>query len=125
MATERIFWEEKGREVFDKATNQMAKMKFLRLNITNEYKYGIGGANIAYQIHGSYCFDDWLRNFKWWHSIFWWDVQVSMVNSYKCYCKYHNSINETPMNHYKYQKMIAHVWMEKQYYSRVSRQKQY
>ena len=84
----------------------------------------MGGADIADQIRGSYRFDHWLRNFKWRHSIFWWGVQVLLVNSYKCYYKYYNIINETPMNHYKYQKMIAHVWMDKQYYSRVSRQKQ-
>ena len=29
MATESIFWDEKSRYVFDKATNRMVKMKFL------------------------------------------------------------------------------------------------
>ena len=99
MATERIFWEEKSRDVFDKATNQMAKTKYLRLNVNDDYNYGMGGADIADQIRGSYCFDHCLYNFKWWHSIFWWVVQVLMVNSYKCCCKYHNSINGTPINH--------------------------
>ena len=102
----------------------MENMKFLQLNVNDDYNYGMGGANITDQISGSYRFDHWLRNFKWWHSIFWWGVQVLMVNSHKCYCKYHNSINETPMNNYKYKKMIVHVWMDKQYYSRVSRHKQ-
>ena len=73
----------------------------------------MGGANISDQIHGSYRFDHWLRNFKWWHSIFWWGVQVLMVNSYKCYCDNHKGIQETPMNHYEYQKMIALFWLDK------------
>ena len=89
----------------------MVKMKLLRLNVNGDYDYGMGVADIAYQICGSYRFDHWLRNFKWWHSIFCWGVQVLIVNFYKCYCKYHNSINETPMNHYKYKNMIAHFWM--------------
>ena len=124
MATEKILWEKKSRDTFDKATNRTVTMKFLRLNVNNDYNYVMGGANIADQMRGSYLFDHWLRNFKWWHLIFCWGVQVLMVNSHRCYCKYHNSINETPMNHYKYQKMIVHVWMDKQYYSRLSRQKQ-
>ena len=83
MATEIIFWEEKSRDVFDKAKNQMVKMKFLRLNVNDDYNFGMGGADIADQIRGSYCFDHWVRNFKWWHSTFWWGVQVLMVNAYK------------------------------------------
>ena len=65
MATERIFWEEKSRDVFDKATNRMVKMKFLRLNVKKDYNYGMGGADISDQIRGSYCFDHCIRNFKW------------------------------------------------------------
>lgn len=124
MATERIFWEEKSRDVFDKATNQMTKMKFLRLNVNDDYNFGMGGADIADQIRGSYRFDHWLRNFKWWHSIFWWGMQVLMVNAYKCYCEYIKSLSETPMNHYEFQKMIAHVWMDKDYYTKSTRHTQ-
>ena len=102
----------------------MVKMKFLWLNVNDDYNYRMVGANIVYQIRGSYRFDHWQRNFKLWHSIFWWGVQVLMVNSYKCYCKYQNIIHETPMNHCKYQKMIAYVWVDKQYNSTVPRQKQ-
>ena len=75
-----------------------------------------GGADISNQICGSYRFDHWLRNLKWWQSIFWWGVQVLMVNYYKCYCKYHKGIQETPMNHYEYQKMIVLFWLDKKYF---------
>ena len=37
-----------------------------------------------------------------------------MVNSYKCYCGYHKGIQETPINHYEYHKMIALFWLDKQ-----------
>ena len=94
----------------------MIKMKFLRLNVNDDYNYGMGGADIADQIHGSYRFDHWLCSFKWWHSIFWWCVQVLMVNPYKFCCEYHKGIQETPMNHYEYQKIIALFWLEKQYF---------
>ena len=102
MATERIFWEEKKRQVFDKSRNQMTTMKFLRLNVNDEYNFGMGGADVADQLRGSYRFDHWLRNYKWWHSILWWGVQVLLVNSYKCYCEYMKGIGENPMRYYEY-----------------------
>ena len=47
MATKRILWEEKSRDVFNKAINRMVKMKFLRLNVNDDYNVGRGGANVA------------------------------------------------------------------------------
>ena len=91
-------------------------MKLLRLNVNGDYNYGMGGAGIEDQIRGSYRSDPWLWNYKWWHAIFWWGFQVLMVNDYKCYSVYLKSINEVPMSHYLFQKMIAHAWMEKEYY---------
>ena len=57
------------------------------------------------------------RFYKWWHAIFWWGFQVLMVNAYKCYSVYLKSLDEVPMSHYLFQKMIAHAWMDKYYYS--------
>ena len=93
----------------------MTTMKFLRLNVNDYYNYGMGGADIADQIRGYYCFDHWLQNYKWWHAIFWWEFQVLMVNAYKCYSVYLKSTDEVPMSHYLFQKMIAHTWMDKYY----------
>ena len=47
-------------------------MKFLCLNINNGYNYRMGSADIADQLQGDYQFDKWMRNFKWWRSIFGW-----------------------------------------------------
>ena len=47
-----------------------------------------------------------------------------MVNAFKCYCEYIKGLNETPMNHYEFQKMISHVWMDKDYYNTNTRQTQ-
>ena len=40
-----------------------------------------------------------------------------MVNAYNCYSVYLKIIDEVPMSHYLFQKMIAHTWMDKDYYS--------
>ena len=83
MAVKNIKWIEAKREVYDQSIGLMTTMKFLRINVNDYYNYGIGGADIGDQIRGYYCFDRWLRNYKWWHAIFWWGFQVLMVNAYK------------------------------------------
>ena len=62
MKSESIKWEEKSKPVYNRSIGQMSIMKFLRLNINGDYNYSMGGADIADQIHGSYRFDNWLRN---------------------------------------------------------------
>ena len=47
-----------------------------------------------------------------------------MVNAYKCYYEYIKGLSETPMNHYEFQKMISHVWIDKDYYNKNTRQTQ-
>ena len=81
------------------------------------YNYGMSGADIADQICGSYRFDNWLQNYKWWHAIFWWGFQVLMFNAYKLFSVYFKSIDEVHMSRYLFQKMIVHSWMDRDYYS--------
>ena len=70
MVVDNIKWTEKKREVYDQSIGRMTTMKLLRLNVNDDYNYGMGGADIADQIRGSYRFDHWVRNYKWWHAIF-------------------------------------------------------
>ena len=121
MAAEKICWEEKKREVYDKQTGGMKEITFHRLNINDDYNYGMGGADIADQIRGSYRFDHWLRRYKWWHSIFWWGIQVLMVNSYRCYVRFHNMNDIDPVSHYQYQTMIAYAWLDDDYYQKCGK----
>lgn len=118
MVAEKIFWRVMKRSVYDKDRCQMKMIEYLRLNVNDDYNTGMNGADIADQLRGSYRFDKWLRNYKWWHSLFWWGFQTLMINSYKCYSIYHVNLGLEPMNHYEYQKMIAHVWMDPDYYQR-------
>ena len=61
MAVDNIKWIEKKREVYDRSIGQMATMKFLRVNVKDDYNHGMGGADIADQIRGSYRFYHWLK----------------------------------------------------------------
>ena len=97
--------------MYDKAKKKMVNVPFLRLNINNEYNFGMGGVDIADQLRGSYRFDTWARKSKWWHSIFWWAFQVLMVNSYKCYIVYMQGLGLKTISHYEFQKAIALDWI--------------
>ena len=67
---ETIKWREKKQEVYDRQQQQMHVMLFLCPNVNDDYNYGMGGADIADQLQGSYRFDKWMRNYKWWHVIY-------------------------------------------------------
>ena len=71
---------------------------------------------MADQIRGSHRFDHWLRRHKWWHSIFWWGVQVLMVNSYQSYCRLLENEGLEPMSHYDFQSKIAIAWLDPDFY---------
>ena len=51
MKIDSIKWEEKSRPVYDISIGHMSTMKSLRINIYDDYNYGMGGDEIAYQIH--------------------------------------------------------------------------
>ena len=80
----------------------------------------MGGADIADQIQGSYRYNHWCRRYKWWHSIFWWGVQVQMVNSYQVYRKYNENQGLIPMSHYEFQSRIARACLGKTLYETSS-----
>ena len=80
----------------------------------------MGHVDISDQLRGTYRFDHWLRNYKWWHSIFWWGFQVLMVNSYLVYKAIYEDANRKPMSHYNYQKSIALAWINPEKYGKDS-----
>ena len=116
MRCDAIKWIEKERLVYDKSKNKTIKLKFLRLNVTEEYNFGMGHVDMADQLRNHYRFDHWLRNYKWWHSLFWWGFQVMLVNSYIVYCCVIEQAGGKPITHYEYHKACALAWIDPENY---------
>ena len=56
MEVDHIKWTENKIEVYDRSIGPMTTMKFLRINVNDDYNYGMGGADIADHMLGSYRF---------------------------------------------------------------------
>jgi len=110
MAAELIQWVRKQRLVFNPDTGSMETMRFLRLNINNDYNFGMGGVDIADQLRNYYRMDHWLRMTKWWWSIFLWGMGVQMVNAYILYvehCTIYGLDKKEILSQFEFRKKIA------------------
>ena len=71
MACNSIEWVVKQRSIYNKEQGKSEKIDFLRLNVNDDYNYGMGHVDLADQLQLVYKVNVWLRNYKWWHAIFW------------------------------------------------------
>ena len=65
-----IEWVEKERPVYNVESGKVEGMKFLCLNINDDYNNYMNLVDIADQLWEVYKLNRWLRNRKWWWSIF-------------------------------------------------------
>ena len=80
-----VRWMVKHRKVWSTAVQKMAMMKYLRLNVIEEYNNNMNSTDIADQLRGNYRPDRWMRQRKWWWSFFIWGLGVASVNAYRIY----------------------------------------
>ena len=109
---ESIKWIQCEKPVFCIKTEQVENMKFLCLNINDDYNHDTGGCDIVDQLRNYYRFDHWMRKRKWWWSFFFWATGVLLVNTYISYKTYMISKGMQPMTHYEFLKAIAHAWLD-------------
>ena len=112
MTCEEISWMKKERRVFNVDTNRMEPMNFLRLNVNDSYNMDMGHVDVSDQLRDVYKFNVWLRNYKWWWSIFQWGMGVLLVNAYVNYKKALIADGKTPMSHYDFRRTIALSWID-------------
>ena len=114
MITEKVEWIKKEKDVYNIETQQTEKMEFLRLNQIDTYNYGMGGVDIADQLRVFYRLDHWMRNKKWWWSILFWSLGVTLTNSYVIYqtmCDKDGVEKKDRYTHYEFLEEVALYWM--------------
>jgi hypothetical protein len=84
-AAECVEWIVKERKVWSESAKSKAMMKYLRLNVIDDYNNRMNATDIADQLRGNYRPDHWMRNRKWWWAFFIWAIGVAGVNAYKIY----------------------------------------
>ena len=87
MVSGRIKWIEVKKKVYDVESEKYEEVKFLRMNFINNYNFTMGHVDVSDQLRGSYHIDWWVRNRKWWWSMFFWGVGVLLTNAYVVYRK--------------------------------------
>jgi hypothetical protein len=80
-----VEWIVKEKKVWSDQLKKKALMKYLRLNVIDDYNNNMNSTDIADQLRGSYRPDRWMRQRKWWWAFFIWVIGVAGVNAYKIY----------------------------------------
>lgn len=115
MVAERIEWITKERKVYNPLTNTTEIVKFLRLNVNDDYNNDMGHVDVADQLRNQYRFDHWKRNYKWWWSVLLWALGVLTVNAYVFY-KTVMEEERVPkkewLTHYQFREAIAMAWIQ-------------
>ena len=84
-ASIEIKWFTKDKLVYNINTGKKKSLQFLRLNQINTYNNSMGDVDQVDQVRGSYRFNTWIKNRKWWWSLYFWDVGVTLTNAYIFY----------------------------------------
>jgi Transposase IS4 len=116
MIAENIDWIAKCRLVYDAEAAKMMELNYLRLNMVDDYNMDMGHVDLADQLRGNYRMDKWLRQYKWWWSIWLWAIGVLTVNAYVFYQQVmmESGIPRREwMSHYEFRKQIALAWVSK------------
>ena len=119
MVSEKLKWIVKERLVYNVDTGKSEILRFLRMCNIDEYNRTMGNVDIADQLRGSYRFDHWLRNRKWWWSILFWAIGVMLTNAYVMYvtvCDEYDIPKRDRKTHLEFRKDIALAWINPKEY---------
>jgi Transposase IS4 len=115
MVCESIKWIEKTKPVFDPIEKKKVDIKFLRLNMNDDYNSDMGHVDVADQLRGNYRMDHWQRQYKWWWSIWLWGFGVLIVNAYVYYKKVMEESGVPKkewLSQYEFRQQIALAWIK-------------
>ena len=85
MEYQEVKWVKNKKRFWYKVNNYMINLKFLCLNLIDDYNYGMVHVDLSNQIRNQYQFEKWTRKRKWRWSIHFWGYQVVLVDVYIIY----------------------------------------
>mgnify|MGYP000036765968 CR=1 FL=1 len=116
MACHNIKWVVKTRQVWNQTARAMVDVNFLRINVIDDYNHKINAVDVSDQLRNTYRMTHWLRQRKWWWSIFIWGLGMLLTNSYKRYTTLMDQENvprSARHTHYDYLLSIATAWIDR------------
>ena len=88
-------------------------MKFPRFNQSDKYNFEMNAVDVSDQLRLFYKFDVWIRNHKWWWSLFLWALQVIIANAWIYYKVYHKERKlKLKFTHYEFIHSICLAWID-------------
>lgn len=86
-------------------------LQFQRLNINDEYNYGMGNVDVADQLRNVYRLMSGARKTKWWWAPMMWAFGIMLTNAYAIY-KWVTGKSD----HYRFLHAIALAWLDPEQY---------
>ncbi|XP_015187591.1 PREDICTED: piggyBac transposable element-derived protein 4-like [Polistes dominula] len=74
-------------------------------DVVINYLKSMGGIDLADQYASTYCF--MRKPSKWWRMLFFWGLEICLINSYILYKLVKRQRNEQPLNHLQFRKMLV------------------
>ena len=121
MVCEELKWLEVEKQVYNVDTGKVESLRFLRMNTIDNYNKTMGNVDIADQLRGSYRVDHWIRNRKWWWSLWFWSLGVMLTNAYimKCKVDMECGVDEKDlMSQHDFRKDVAEAWINPAEYAK-------
>ena len=114
MVCDELKWLEVQKPVYNVETGKVENLQFLCINTIDNYNKTMGNVDIADQLRGSYRVDHWIRNRKWWWSLWFWSLGVCLTNAYVMKCKVDLQCGVSKkdlMTHHNFRKDVALAWI--------------
>lgn len=74
-------------------------------SVIANYMKNMGGVDTADQYCATYCF--LRRTLKWWRKLFFWGLEVSIINAYVLYVESCKNSSSNPMSHIKFRRELV------------------
>ncbi|CAK9809611.1 PiggyBac transposable element-derived protein 4 [Anthophora plagiata] len=99
-------WNNAGMTTVKRILRGGTEVAVRKPNVIINYVKHMGGVDRADQYASTYCF--LRKSLKWWRKLFFWGLEICLINSYILYKTIKRQKREQPLSHLKYVKTLVH-----------------